>query len=229
MAEDLSWLARLLQVSDSAFPTGGYAHSAGFEQIVQLGLVRDAASLGDFLRLHAWPALIHFELPVVRLAGEAARQTDVAGLLALDEIVEATKGTAELRTASRTMGQRRLHALREIGATALPADFVRAIETRETPGHHAVIFGAGLAAMPLRAVLTAWAYQNLDQICLAAPKLLRIGSDAVQRVLAGALAEMDRNVEASLAVQSADLGWFDPALEIASMQHEIAHERLFIS
>ncbi len=229
MAEDLSWLSSLLQVGDSAFPTGGYAHSGGFEQMVQLGLVRDAATLAIFLTLHAWPALVHFELPVVRLAGEAAQRGDVAELRALDEIVEATRGTRELRAASRAMGQRRLHALRAIGTTTVPAAFVRAVESDETPGHHAVIFGAALAALPRQAVLVAWAFQSLDQICLAAPKLLRLGSDAVQGVLARALAETDRNVALSLSVTRADLGWFDPALEIASMQHEIAHERLFIS
>jgi urease accessory protein len=229
MSEDTSWLASLLQVSDSAFPTGGYAHSGGFEQIVQLGLVRDAGTLGDFLRLHLWPALVHFELPVVRLAWEAARQDDAPELLVLDELVEATKGTRELRVASRTMGQRRLHALRQLGATTVPSAFVRAVEKDETSGHHAVIFGAGLASLPVRAVLTAWAFQSLDQICLAAPKLLRLGSDSVQRVLADVLRETDRQVERSLEIARDDVGWFNPALEIASMQHEIAYERLFIS
>jgi urease accessory protein len=59
--------------------------------------------------------------------------------------------------------------------------------------------------------------------------LLRIGQDAVQRVLAGALASIESRLETSRSVAHDDLGWFDPALEIASMQHEIAHERLFIS
>ena len=45
MDESFPWLARLLQVNDSAFPTGGYAHSYGFEQIVQTGFVHDADSM----------------------------------------------------------------------------------------------------------------------------------------------------------------------------------------
>jgi urease accessory protein len=229
MNENLGWLPSLLQLSDSAFPTGGYAHSGGFEQMVQLRLVRDAETLTDFIRLHLWPALTYFELPVVRLAWEAAQRGDAAGLLALDELVDATKSTRELRAASRTTGQRRLHALRQLGATSVPSDFIAAVEADETPGHHAVIFGAGLAAVPLRAVLAAWAFQSLDQVCLAAPKLIRIGSDAVQRVLVEALRDTNRQLENSMEVSRDDLGWFDPALEIASMQHEIAHERLFIS
>lgn len=229
MNEGLPWLAPLLQVSDSAFPTGGYAHSAGFEQIVQLGLVRDAATMAAYIENHVWPSLTYFELPVVRVAQAAANANDIPELQALDEIVDATKGARELREASRALGRRRVHALRDIATSTMPPGFVRLVDDEKTPGHHAVVFGAGLANLPKTALLTAWAFQAMSSICLAAPKLLRIGQDAVQRVLAASLASMESRIEASRAIARDDLGWFDPALEIASMQHEIAHERLFIS
>ncbi len=224
-----AWLASLLQVTDSAFPTGGYAHSAGFEQIVQLGVVRDAATMADYLRDHVWPALAHFELPVVRLSREAALRGEVAELHALDEIVETAKGSRELREASRALGRRRLAGLQGIQMSSVPPDFAQDVETGRTPGHHAVIFGAALAHLPEDALLTAWAFQALSGICLTAPKLLRIGQDAVQRLLAEALAAAESNLDLSHTISRDDLGWFDPAVEIASMRHEIAHERLFIS
>jgi urease accessory protein len=226
---DAAWLASLLQVTDSAFPTGGYAHSAGFEQIVQLGVVRDAATMAGYLRDHVWSALAQFELPVVRLSREAARRDDATELLALDEIVEATKGTRELREASRALGRRRLAGLQGIQLNSMPSAFAQAVEGHRTPGHHAVIFGAALANLPEDALLTAWTFQALSSLCLTAPKLLRIGQDAVQRLLADALADVELNIALSRTVSRDDLGWFDPALEIASMRHEIAHERLFIS
>jgi len=229
MNDELPWLAPLLQVSDSAFPTGGYAHSAGFEQIVQFGLLRDAGTMAAYIEEHLWPSLVHFELPVVRLAQSAAKTGDVFELLMLDEIIDATKGARELREASRTIGRRRLNALRDIGVSTIPVEFARLVLEDQTPGHHAVVFGAGLASMPQSALLAAWAFQALSGICLAAPKLLRIGQDAVQRVLAAAIAPMESRIETSRSVTRDDLGWFDPAVEIASMQHEIAHERLFIS
>jgi urease accessory protein len=48
-AAALAWLPRLLQTTDSMFPTGAYAHSFGLEGAVQDGLVSDTASLDDFL------------------------------------------------------------------------------------------------------------------------------------------------------------------------------------
>jgi urease accessory protein len=224
-----AWLPRLLQLSDSAFPTGGYAHSYGFEQVVRLGLVDDAESMAVHLERHHWPMLVHFELPVVRLAQEAARANEESALLELDEIVDGTKTARELREAGRATGRRRLHAFRAAEMTPLFSAFAQAVEEGRSPGHHAVVFGAGLADVPTHALLASWAFQSLAAVCFTAPKLLRVGQDTVQRLLSAALAHLDENVAASLEIGLADLGWFDPLVELASMQHEIAHERLFIS
>jgi urease accessory protein len=229
MAETFPWLARLLQVNDSAFPTGGYAHSYGFEQIVQLGLVHDPESMQRHIENHLWPMLVHFELPVVRFAQNAALAADETALIELDAIVDATKTVRELRDASRATGRRRLHALLETGASPVLDSLARAIDEDRAQGHHAVVFGAGLCAIPQRALLTSWASQSLSAICLAAPKLLRIGQDSAQHVLTASLAAMENNVTRSREISRDDLGWFDPLADLASMQHEIAHERLFIS
>jgi len=226
---EFPWLARLLQVNDSAFPTGGYAHSYGFEQIVRLGLAHDAESMAEYLERHLWPALIHFELPVVRYAREAALRDDEAELIALDACVDASKTAQELREASRSTGRQRLRALGENMASTCLTRFAQAVEEGRCQGHHPVIYGIGLAALPPQAVLTSWAFQSLSAICLSAPKLLRIGQNAAQRVLTASLSRMEENVVLSLAIPRDELGWFDPMVEIASMQHEIAYERLFIS
>jgi urease accessory protein len=229
MDDGLPWLARLLQVSDSAFPTGGYAHSYGFEQIVQLGLVHDAESMRVHLENHLWPMLIHFELPVLRFARDAARKNAQGDLLELDACVDATKAPRELREASRATGQRRLHAFREGAPSPALAAFARAVEESRTPGHHAVVFAIGLAHLPTQALLTSWAFQSLSAVCLSAPKLLRVGQGAAQRVLTHSLTGIEARLHASLAIPRDELGWFDPLADMASMQHEIAYERLFIS
>jgi len=223
------WLARLLQVTDSAFPTGGYAHSYGFEQIVQARLVHDEKSMAHYLERHLWPMLIHFELPVVRFAQQAALEDDLSDLIALDACVDATKTARELREASRATGQRRLHAFSEAAPSPILQSFARLVEQERGPAHHAVVYGLGLATFPPEAVLISWAFQSLSAVCLSAPKLLRIGQNATQRVLTASLIPMAENVALSLSIPREELGWFDPLVEIASMQHEIAYERLFIS
>src|SRR5438067_269386 len=58
---ELAWLPFLLQTTDALFPTGAYAHSLGFEEIVRLGRVRDEESLREFLRTQLIPALRELE------------------------------------------------------------------------------------------------------------------------------------------------------------------------
>jgi urease accessory protein len=229
VAPAFPWLARLLQVTDSAFPTGGYAHSHGFEQTVRFGLVRDAESMAHYLDHHLWPMLIHFELPVVRFAQEAAQKGDETALIALDACVDATKTARELREASRAIGRRRLQAFCDTGASPILTAFARAVEEGRSHAHHTVVYGTGLAALPRQALLTSWAFQSLSAVCLSAPKLLRIGQNAAQRVLTASLSRLEEKVPLSLAIRREELGWFDPLVEMASMQHEIAYERLFIS
>ena len=223
------WLARLLQVNDSAFPTGGYAHSYGFEQVVRFGLVHDADTMAHYLEHHLWPMLIHFELPVVRLAREAALNGAVSDLIALDACVDASKTARELREASQATGRQRLLALCDTGGSPLVQAYAQRIKEGHAQGHHSVVYGIGLANLPPQALLTSWAFQSLSAVCLSAPKLLRIGQNAAQRVLTASISNMEKNVAQSLTIHREELGWFDPLVEIASMHHEIAYERLFIS
>ena len=231
----LAWLPALLQTTDAGFPTGAYAHSFGFEEAVRLGLVGDEATLGDFLREHVVPALADFELPYLRFVWTAVTTTgegDTTEIAALDAEVGAGKLARETREGSVTLGGRRLRALRLLfpgdpRLAALAAD----VAAGTPAGHHVTVcaFGALAAGVPLRAALLAYFYGNVAGVCTAAPKLLRIGADACQRVLRTAGREAEAAVARSLGVAREDAGWFDPLLEIASVRHERAAERLFIS
>jgi urease accessory protein len=224
----LSWLPFLLQTSDALFPTGAYAHSLGFEEMVRLGVVRDEATLRAFLREQAVTALREHELPYLRYAWEAATLEE---LCAVDREIDAWKLAAETRAASAQLGGRRLKALRAIHDAPLLAEFEAAIARGEASGHHLVVCAAQarIEGVPLAAALAAYFYQALAAICAAALKLIRIGQDGVQRALRAACLEADATVRASLGIARGDAGWFAPMLEIASLRHARAEERLFIS
>jgi urease accessory protein len=153
-------------------------------------------------------------------------------LCALDTEIDAWKLAHEIREASVQIGVRRLRALANIQPAApLVLDFAGEIERGAARGHHLIVFAlqATLGQIPLGAALMTWAYQALAAICAAALKLIRIGQDAIQRTLRAACVELDMAIERSHAVLHDDAGCFSPLLEIASMRHERAFERLFIS
>jgi urease accessory protein len=225
---DLPWLPFLLQTADALFPTGAYAHSLGFEEIVRLGVVKDEGTLRSFLLQQVVPALERLELPYLRFAFDAARLDD---LCAVDLDIDAWKLAREARLASAQLGVRRLKALRTISDAAAFAEFEAAIQEGRASGHHLVVCAiqARVEGAPLAAALAAYYYQSLAAICAAALKLIRIGQDGCQRALRAACGGAEAALRRSLVVIREDAGCFNPMLEIASMRHERANERLFIS
>jgi urease accessory protein len=231
VADDISWLPFLLQTADSLFPTGSYAHSLGFEEMVRFGMVRDAGTLKAYLLDQIVPAQREQELPYLRFAFEAASAGHLAELRRIDLEISAWKLAPETREASAQLGTRRLKALLTIEQAPILKAFETLVTHEACRGHHLTVCGlqAAISGVPLGAALATYCYQSLSSICGAAMKLIRIGQDGCQIALREATRVSSRTIEASLKVERSKAGWFNPALEIASLRHSRASERLFIS
>ncbi|MEI6871352.1 MAG: urease accessory UreF family protein [Verrucomicrobiota bacterium] len=227
--ESLAWLPSLLQTADPLFPTGAYAHSFGLEELMRLGAVSDEKSLGEFLCQQLLPAMEKLELPYLRFGIELS--PDLDALCALDREIHAWKLAAEARSASIQIGTRRLTALHKMYDLPLLSGFLDALKAGRAHGHHlsASALQSCIQGLPLEGALFAYGYQSLAGACTAALKLLRIGQDGCQRVLTLALTKLPGVVERSLGAERHSAGCFSPLLEIASMRHAFAKERLFIS
>ena len=228
MKSDLSWLPALLQTSDALFPTGAYAHSFGFEEYARLTNLRDENGLRVFVEQHLLPALAAQELPYLRFAYNA---DGLAAFCEIDREISAWKLAREIREASTQVGRRRLAALCVVNEHPGYREFTEAIARGEAFGHHLAVCAlqSKVEGFPLTAALAAYFYQTISGVCSAALKIIRIGQDGCQRVLRHALAASEEIIGKSLMVERDDAGWFDPLLEIATMRHEFANERLFIS
>jgi len=225
----IDWLTFVLQTSDPLFPTGSYAHSFGLEEFIRLTAATDETSLHNFLLDQIIPALTYQELPYLRFAHSYSAANDLSQLITLDHEVNAWKIPAELRSASQRLGGRRLNILVKAAPTPLLEALAESVASGLTPGHHLTVSAAQYAAIPLEAALATYLYQTLSSYCVAALKLLRIGQEACQRVLSSALESAPAAIARSQSVQRPDAGVFNPLLEIASMRHQTADERLFIS
>lgn len=228
-----AWIARLLQTTDSFYPTGTYAHSFGLEGLVQAGAVRDRATLREFLLEQAVPQLGRTELPIAARAWDAARaKPDWETLHMLCELGAALRGTRELRAASAAIGAQRLDfSVTVHGAGGLAEDFNHRAAAGGWPRPSCVaaaIEGRALGA-PREAVLAAVLYGALSALVAAAVKLLRLGQNASHTLLAEALAAGEAEVSAAPGRAMEQLGTFNPWWDIASARHETADFRLFIS
>ena len=219
------WLPWLLQVNDSQFPSGAYAHSLGLEELVQRGIVSTPDELETFLHRQIVPSLLAFEIPFLLRAHTAATMEDAAALRAQDVEMDAWKLAGELRAASQQLGSRRLALVRKLTPSTLLDHYAES----GAPCHHLIVCALELRTMPPEAAACAFAYQTMGGYTSASLKLLRIGQERVQTLLRGAVCELLSGFSRRPPVAGGRVGWFNPLLEIASMRHARAAERLFIS
>ncbi len=229
----LDWLASLLQTSDTLFPSGGYAHSYGLEELIAMDRVTDADELQRFLCEDVLPALENLELPYLRLCHETALRKDLDGLFTLDEEIGAWKLTREVREASVSQGRQLLRMLDQVFENDFARSFAREAAERGASCHQITVWAVLRATQgtPLKSTLIAWIYQSVSNFCSASIKLLRLGEVACQRIIRSCLEPngLRQLVHQSLSVGKDHAGWFNPLLEIASARHETAYSRLFIS
>ncbi len=96
----------LMQLNDSYFPVGSYAHSYGLETYIQKNLVCDEKTAENYIVQKTGHGFLYGELLTAKLAWEAASEKNMGALLHLNEIIESSKIASEILDASRKTGAR---------------------------------------------------------------------------------------------------------------------------
>lgn len=123
----MHWI--VLQLADSAFPTGGFAHSAGLEACVQAGEVVTRADVERFVA-ELIDQLARGSLPLVAAVHDAPER-----LHEIDELADAITWSHVAKRASLAQGR----ALLDVAARAFAKPAL--IEARGTASHLAPVYG----------------------------------------------------------------------------------------
>jgi urease accessory protein len=225
-------LTRLLQLADTAFPTGAFAHSLGLEAAHAAGDLRDEHDLERHLRRQL-TGLETSDLVVVRAAHAEASSPapDLDALVALDHELDATRATRETREATRATGERFLIAAVELLDDPVLGALHAAVGAGGTPGTLPVAWGVACAAagVPGEDAVRAQAFAALAALAAAGQRLVPLGGVATQRALWRAGDAIDEAVARSATVDPAEPCSFVPEIDVRSAQHERQRVRLFIS
>lgn len=218
----------MLQVSDTAFPTGSFAHSSGLEAFAEAGKLTDAEDLqwlaGTYLE-----SLATSDCVALR-AGYAAAST--GEVLEVDRLLLATKLPRELRWASTAMGGRFLASVAALGVEGPVLDaYTPLVRAGEAPGNLAVGYGIAAPALGLGAedALLSYLYTAASSLVAAGQKLIPLGGNAAQRTLYSLSGEIVRAAQKSKEVAVEDMYAFAPEVDVRSMLHERQRVRLYIS
>ncbi len=211
------------QLADSAFPTGGFAHSAGLEAAWQHGEIGDTADLRQFLHSSVQQAG-RTMLPLVSAAHDAPTRLEE-----LDELNDAFLLNAVANRASRVQGR----ALVSTMARIWPAQRLEQIRSRAMCGsaHVAPVAGAAFAAidLPLATVQQLMLFGVARGIVSAAVRLGIVGSYEGQRLQAECGGWLNEVLARCAGLREQDLAQTAPIIDLLQANHDRLYSRLFQS
>ena len=224
-----------LQLADSFFPSGMYAHSQGLESMVARRWVGGPDDVGRYLRNLLVCSVVPSDGVALLNAHAAFRDNDLASLVDIDWHLHAMKLPEELRLASRHAGRRIL----DESAAILSAhdksmayeDFRRLVLDAKTPGTGAVALGvvAHAARIDAETALLMFCHSFAVGVLGAAQRLLPLTHSQAQEILHSL-----HEPAVSMASEIGGRHWeemtsFTPQADIAAMLHEDDEVRMFAS
>ncbi|MGN7251169.1 urease accessory protein UreF [Arthrobacter sp. SAFR-014] len=215
----------LRQLTDSALPTGAFAHSLGFETYIERGVVRDEESFGVWLAAFLGQQLTYSDALAIRFLYEGVPVGELDGLLTAQLLPR------QVREASVKMGGR----LIEIGAEVFSSgelDAYRALVSGgRAAGHQPLAFAvvARSLGVPQAEATGAYLFAAVTSLTQNAVRAIPLGQAAGQRVLRNAHDGVAAAVERAARLTPDDFGAVSPGLEISQMRHERQRARMFMS
>lgn len=214
--EDIS-LLRLLQLFDSQFPVGAFAHSGGLETYAALG--GSVPELRDVLVAQLELGWGRSELAGALLAWRASEASELSRLA---HLMEALKVVPSVRSVSLGLGRRTQDLLARIYPHAV---------VDVSPPHHAVIVGAAGRRLGIepRPLLLAYGQSLAAGTLTAALRCMPVSPAQAQMLLIELHPRLGRAVDRAMADPEGSLFSSTPALDIRSHQQSQLHTRLFQS
>jgi urease accessory protein len=215
------WL--IWQLADSAFPTGGFAHSGGLEAARQQGEVRGGESLMEYLQV-SLHQLAQAVMPFAHAAFAGKHEFEKVDLRC-----DAYLSNHVANRASRAQGQAYVASAERIFGGAELKAFRGTLLAGDSPAHFAPVFGvvARLLSLEEPAVARLFVFTQLRGSISAAVRLNIVGpggGQAIQHRLTDA-AEIAARLFGRVALE--DAAQTAPLLDLWQGTQDRLYSRLF--
>ena len=217
------WL--IWQLADSAFPSGGFAHSGGLEAAWRHGCVNNVDSLTDFIR-SGLMQVGHTQIPFVNAAHGRTDQ-----FVTLDHLCEVCTRNHVARQASVSQGRALLNSI-DTAFDAPQTDTWRlSVGRGEAHGHLPVVFGVVAATLGIDHDHTTRLYLFLAMrsFISSSVRLGIVGPQQAQSVQYRLGSEAERIAQQSLSLTPDDMAISAPLIDLFQSTQDRLYTRLFQS
>ena len=213
------------QLIDSAFPSGGFAHSAGLEAAVQHGHVTEGAGVRAFAR-HALAQCGRSALPIVTAA--YGRPED---LEELDELSDVFLSNPIANRASRAQGRALVTSVARSFPDLDVAEIESSLRTDALAGHYAPLVGIIFRRLGVGLLDTQRAFLFIAArgVSSAAVRLGITGAYEAQTMQAEVASYIDRVVDQCGALSPYEIAQTAPLVDVFQSTHDRLYSRLFQS
>jgi urease accessory protein len=223
-------MMRVLQFGDSLLPIGSFSFSNALESGVQEGVVRDVATLGEFVTASARRAATSDGIALLA-AHRAAREPDIERVVHADRAVFERKLGEETRTMTVRMGRKLAEVATAATPTAMLGRWLDRVRDGSTPGTHPVGLGVLFAELgsPEEDAFAVHQYGVAMMMLSAALRLMRIDHRQVQTILYAVDETVPGDYAAIRQASLSDMASFAPMADILAAVHVRSHVRMFMN
>ncbi len=223
-------IVRVLQFGDSLLPVGSFSFSNGLESAVQLGVVQDLRSLGEFVRVVVEQAATSDGVAVLA-AFRAARAGKESEIDQVDQTVFNRKLNEEMRTMTVRMGRKLGEMADRVLGPCEAGAWLERIKAGITPGCYPIGQALVFESLQLseREAFAAHQYGLASMLVNASLRLMKLHYLDAQSVLFEVNAHAEGDYERIVSKSIEDMSSFAPMIDVFAAAHVQARVRMFMN
>ena len=218
-------LLKLMRLTSSSLPIGGYSYSQGLEFAISSRWVHDVSTASDWIQGLLKNSLINLDLPVLKKLYEAWQESDMERIDYWNEFLSANRDSFELQEEDRQLGKALARLLVDLG--------LKEAKPFSTPPYGGFLTLYSLATarwnVSLNDAANGFLWMWSENKVLCAMKLIPLGQTDGQKILSTVIETISHVVMQGLDLSDEDIGYTAPGQGIASALHETQYTRLFRS
>ena len=222
----------LFQINDALFPIGAYSHSYGLETYIQKNLIKDMDSAYEYLKSNLMSNFLYSELLSIYLAYEYAERNNTKRIIEIDNILNNSKSSKEVRIASQKLGSRFIKTLISTNVKYKNDNFINYVKSSENLlPTHTVSYGVFCQSVGIEKerAIEGFLYSYTSSTITNCVKSIPLSQTQGQQLLYKSHDIFEEVINKLDELTIDDLCLSTPGFDIRCMQHENLYSRLYMS